>query len=223
MYSDCFTFYRSDEWDKFRKAFISERLARDGELICEHCDKPIVHKYDAILHHKVELNDANVRDSTVALNPDNIMVVHHRCHNMIHERFGYQSMTRHIYIVWGSPCAGKSDYVHANAGKNDLIVDIDALYSAMSTNENRNAVKSNVLQVYRSLVDAIRTRNGGWRCAWVIRTLPLPIDRDTIVRDLGGGELIHIDTPMLECLERAKIRGGEWEEWVKTYWERYQP
>lgn len=221
MYNDLFSFYRSKEWESLRKTITLERVDQNGDLLCEYCHNPIIHPYDAICHHKVELTEANVHDATIALNPDNIVVVHHRCHNKIHERFGYQSMTRHIYVVWGSPCSGKAQYVRDNAGRGDIVIDIDALYNAIGVQGNRKAVKNNVMQLYRSLVDMVRTRNGRWRCAWVIRTLPLEIDREMIVRDLGGGELIHIDTPMDDCLRVAEERGDEWVEWTREWWSRY--
>lgn len=224
MYSDLFSFYRSKEWEALRKTITLERVDQNGDLLCEYCHKPIIHPYDAVCHHKVELDETNVHDATIALNPDNIMVVHHRCHNKIHDRFqgARQSGTRHIYCVWGSPCAGKAQYVADNAGRTDLIIDIDRLYDAMSTGEYRGAVKSNVMAVYRSLVDMVRTRNGRWRTAWIVRTLPLQIDRDMMVRDLGC-EMIHIDTPKGECLDEAKKRGGDWVQWTEEFWSRYQP
>lgn len=215
-------FYRSKEWASFRQVFLSERLARDGELICEHCGKVILHPYEAILHHKVELDDMNVFDVNVSLNPDNIMLVCPKSHNAIHERWGYVSRVQKIIVVWGSPCAGKSEYVMEGAGSKDLIIDMDRLYTAMTTDQDRGAVKGNVLSVYRSLIDMVRTRNGRWRTAWIVRTLPLNIDRENIIRELGGGELIHIDTPMDVCMETAKERGGDWPSWVEQYWSRYQ-
>ncbi len=222
MFSDLFSFYRSSEWEKFRQSFLAERMARDGELICEHCGKIIVHPYEAILHHKTELTDSNVFDASISLNPDNIMLVCPQSHNAIHERFGYaQNSSRHIYIVWGSPCAGKSEYVQRNAGAHDLIIDIDRLYEAMG--RSRSAVKSNVLSVYRSLIDMVRTRNGKWRNVWIVRTLPMSIDRDTIVRDCNGAELLHIDTGYDECMAEAVRRGGEWVEWTEAYWDKFQP
>ena len=222
-YTDLFSFYRSDEWSRFRKVFLSERMERDGELVCEHCGKAIVHPYEAILHHKIELTEENVFDADVALNPDNIMLVCPKSHNAIHERWGYVSRVKKVNIVWGSPCAGKRAFVEESAGPKDLIVDIDRLYEAMTTNEDRGATKGNVLSIYRTLIDMVKTRNGRWRTAWIVRTLPLSIDRENIVREVNGGEMIHIDTSMEECLEEAKRRGGEWETWVQQYWSRYQP
>lgn len=37
-----------------------------------------------IVHHKIELNEDNVNDPSVALNPDNMMLVCFDCHNKIH-------------------------------------------------------------------------------------------------------------------------------------------
>ena len=224
-YNDLFSFYRSSEWESLRKRITLERVDGNGDLICEHCKKPIVKMYDAICHHVQELTESNVHDAMVSLNPENIQVVHHRCHNKIHERWqgGRPSGTRHIYVVWGSPCAGKSDYVQANAGRYDLVVDIDRLYDAMGVDGNRGAVKTNVLTVYRSLMDMVKTRNGKWRTAWIVRTLPYQIDRERIVKEIGGAELIHLDTDEETCMTIAKDRGGEWEAWVEDYWRKFQP
>lgn len=221
-YTDIFSFYRSPEWETLRRNITLARVDSNGDLLCEHCHLPIVKQYDAICHHITALDESNVHDATIALNPDNIQVVHARCHNKIHERWGFQSSTRHINIVWGSPCAGKRAYVDGCAAKGDLIVDIDGLYGALGVGGDRTAVKTNVLSLYRALVDQVRTRNGRWRTAWIIRTLPFKIDRDNVSRELGGGELIHIDTDHDTCLMEAKRRGGDWVEWVETYWDRFQ-
>lgn len=222
-YSDLFSFYRSKEWEGLRRQITLERVDAQGDLICEGCKKVIIHPYDAICHHVEELNESNVHDTTVALNPANIQVVCHRCHNRIHDRWqgGKGSGSRHIYIVWGSPCAGKREYVDRSAGKHDLIIDIDRLYEAMNLG-NRGAVKGNVLATYRALIDMVKTRNGKWRSVWIVRTLPLQIDRESLMREVGGAELVHIDTDHDACLIEAHRRGGEWVDWVEQYWSRYQ-
>ena len=48
-------FYKSKEWLDLLQVLKLERLV-NGELICEHCHKPIYKKYDCIGHHKIELN-----------------------------------------------------------------------------------------------------------------------------------------------------------------------
>lgn len=209
------SFYRSKEWEKFRQVVINSRLDEKGDTIDEVTGKPIVNRYDIILHHKTPLTESNVNDYDVSLNPDNIMIVSHKTHNDIHKRFG-AVYTRHVYIVWGSPCAGKTTYVMDNALEEDLIVDIDRIYQAIGT-ERSNRLYENVMAVYNLLVDQVKTRRGKWINAWVMRTLPLPMERERLATMLNA-ELIHIDTPEGVCMARAE---GVRKDWVKEYWRKY--
>ena len=103
------TFYRSPEWIAFRNVVINERLNDEGYVICEHCGKPIIKSYDIIAHHsKTYLTEDNVNDAEIALNPDNIQLVHHICHNHIHDKLGYKD--KKIYLVYGAPYSGKHTY-----------------------------------------------------------------------------------------------------------------
>lgn len=221
-YTDLFSFYRSREWETFRRVVTTERVDECGDLKCEHCGRVLLHRYEAICHHVQELTEENVHDATIALNPANIQVLCARCHNRHHERWGYASRVKQVVVVWGSPCAGKRAYVDECAGRQDLIIDMDRLYDAMCTGEHRDSIKGNVLSVYRTLVDMVRTRNGRWRTAWIVRTLPLNVDRERILKELGGGELVHIDTPMEDCMAEAESRGGDWVKWTEEYWRRFQ-
>ncbi|MFR7473078.1 MAG: HNH endonuclease, partial [Ruminococcus sp.] len=56
-------FYQSKPWVKLMAVIRMERTNAEGQIICEHCGKPIVHKYDCIGHHIIELNEANVNDA----------------------------------------------------------------------------------------------------------------------------------------------------------------
>ena len=214
MYSGLGDFYRSDEWERCRASFIGERLLRDGELKCERCGRIIVRQYEAILHHKTELDETNVLDASVALNPDNLMLVCHWCHDAIHERWGHQR-SRHVYLVWGCPCSGKRDFVDSSRGKRDIVVDIDAIFDSLGG--ERSAVKTEALSMYRTAIDLVRTRGGKWRNAWVIRGLPRSSDRDRLQRDLGGAEEIHIERSAEECRAEAQRRGGECPAWVESW------
>lgn len=213
------SFYRSKEWEEFRKSFLAERLARDGEIIDEVTKKPIINKYDVILHHKTHLNETNVFDYNISLNPDNIMVVSHRTHNNIHNRFG--SYTKHIYIVWGSPCAGKTSFVLQRALKDDLIIDIDRLFEAVNTSRS-NRVLSNVMDLHRFLIDMVKTRKGQWVNAWIIKGLPLTGERERLANELDA-ELIFIDTDKETCLERSKEKGQDYYKIVEDWWKKYCP
>ena len=67
-------FYNSKEWRRVSAAYMSSKL-----YICERCGKPA-----QICHHKKWLDDKNVHDPTVALNPDNLEALCIDCHNAEH-------------------------------------------------------------------------------------------------------------------------------------------
>ena len=210
---DLNSFYRSKEWEGFIHLLKLERVQEDGTLLCEHCGKPIVKKYDCIGHHVHELNEHNVQDVMVALNPDNVILVHFKCHNEIHARFGYDG-TRHVYLVYGSPCSGKTSWVIDNAGENDLLVDMDNIWEMVCTADRYikpNRLKSNVFMVRDNLLDQIKTRHGKWQNAFVIGGYPLFMERRRLC-DALGAESILIDTPKDTCLLRCDTRPKEYTE-----------
>lgn len=224
------SFYHSKEWENLSKLIRAQRVNSQGDLCCEDCGRVILKPYEAICHHVEELNGFNVYDAKVALNPDNIRVLCRDCHNKAHQRFGhnktssgggYVKPSKRVYIVWGSPCAGKDKYVDSVAGVGDLIISIDRIYEALGV-ERSQALMPNVMKVYRSLIDDVKTKNGRWNNAYIVRTLPLKIDRDLVLRECGGGELVHIDTAPEDCFAEARRRGGDWFKWVEQYWDKYQ-
>lgn len=212
------TFYRSTEWVNLRSMLMLERVDQNGDVVCEHCHKPIVNKYDCIGHHKTPLTEANVNNYEISLNPDNVMLVHHKCHNIIHNRFG--TYTRHIYIVYGSPCSGKTTFVNERALKDDLIIDIDRIFEAIN-NGRSNRLYDNVMQVYRLLVDMVKTRNGKWVNAFIIRGFPLQAERERLAAMLDA-ELVYIDTDKETCLERAYERAPDYDKFVLDWWSKFQ-
>lgn len=232
------TFYRSKAWENFRKVIISERTADDGYVYCAICKKPIIHKYDLIIHHKEELTEANVNDNMIALNPDNVECVHFRCHNMIHERFGfndksnYHPIRKKVYIVYGSPCSGKTSWVYQNATKNDLIVDLDDIWQMISIGRRYDkpaSLRSVVFEVRDKLYDIIKYRSGAWHNAYVITGGAMKGDRDRLMKRIAADECIFIDTTYDECVNRIELKGlsdeqkSEWLSYIKEWFERYQP
>lgn len=219
---DLQTFYKSDAWEKFRRVLMYERTNEHGDIVCEYCHKPIVRSYDCIGHHITELTESNVDDAMVSLNPDNVMLVHHRCHNMIHERFGHE-WRRRVYIVYGSPCAGKTTWVRNNAGKNDIIMDMDSIWQCISANDRTfksNRLKQNVFGVRDCILDQIRMRVGKWQTAFVIGGYPNKYDRERLAEMLGA-ELIFIDTDMETCLSRAP--NEEWRGFISDWFADFVP
>ena len=213
-------FYQSDEWRGLVGLLRQERVNADGFLICEHCGQPIVKKYDCIGHHRIELTDENVNDYAVSLNPENVALIHFRCHNEIHRRFGPSSMRR-VFLVYGAPCAGKTTWVRENAERDDLILDIDRLWEAVCLSDRYHKpprLKENVFGLRDCMIDQIRVRAGKWRSAFVIGGYPLRSERDRMC-GLMGAEPVFVDTPREVCFERARDDAwrGYVEEWFASY------
>ncbi len=235
MITNLADFYRSKAWEAFVRNLRAERADEDGMTWCAHCGKAIVYKYDCIAHHKTHLTLANVNDAMVALNPDNIDLVHHRCHNEIHERFGFGKpqapRPKKVYVVHGSPCSGKSTYVQSVAGPGDIVLDMDAIWACISPmgtlagNTGHNArdgrLKSNVFRMRDCMLDMIRTRFGDWNNAYIIGGYPRIAERERLAT-LYGAEMVHIDTPREVCEIRAQERPKEWRGYIGAYWEAFQ-
>ncbi len=224
-------FYKSKEWERFRNVVIQmETDPETGFVYCAHCGKPILKKYDLIVHHINELNESNVNDALITLNPENVVCVHFRCHNEIHQRFGfgtsgYKPQPKKVFIVYGSPCAGKTSYVRNNATSNDLVVDIDSIYEMISINDRyikSDRLKSTVFDLRDHLYDVIKYRNGKWQNAFVITGGALRSERERLMNRIVADDFIFIDTSKDECLLRARERGENWEAYVLDWFEKFQ-
>ena len=225
MFNSTTHFYRSDEWERFRLTVINDRRTDEGLTICEHCGEAILKPYDLILHHIDPITETNVNDYEVSLNPENIMIVHHRCHNEIHERFGFGNGSRHIYLVYGAPCSGKSSFVSRIAGRHDIIVDMDSIFECITANDRYDkpdSIKSVAFGVRDSLLDSIKVRRGRWTNAYIVGGYPMASERERMSA-IYGAEEIFIDVDKDECLMRCAERPKEWTEYVEAWFERYSP
>lgn len=223
-------FYQSKEWTTLVKSLRLERVNENGDIICDCCHEPIVKAYDCIGHHTIELTDDNVNDVTISLNPDLIMLVHHRCHNRIHHKFHHGEDMRKVYLVYGSPLSGKTSWVKEVHNEGDLIVDIDDIWQCVSGCERYVKpwqLKGIVFNCHDNLLESVKYRRGKWRNAYIVGGYPLISDRERLCRELRATE-IFIDTPKEECLRRlAKCNDGrdigEWTKYILDWWKRYAP
>jgi len=219
-------FYRSKEWERLREIIRLERADQDGDIFCAHCGKRIVKAYDCIAHHKVELTEANYLDAAIALNPENIDLVHHACHNAIHEKTGYKQPK--VYLIWGPPLSGKNTYVQQVAKRGDFIVDMDNIWEAVSGRpryDKPNRIKENVFALRDLMLDMIATRRGYWQTAYIIGGYALPNERERIAQRVGA-ECIYIETTKDECLARLASNAdgrnrAAWEKYINDWWETF--
>lgn len=199
---DLSNFYQSREWRKLLDTLKTERVNEDGQLICEYCGKPIVRKYDIIGHHKIHLTDENVNDYEVSLNPDNVELVHHRCHNYIHNKLGYSK--REVYLVYGAPLSGHREYAIDNMEVGDLLIDIERIWECISgSKEKPPRIKSQVFKVRDALLESVKYRAGKWNNCYIVGGYPLSSERERLVKELGARE-IYIEASKEECLQRLE-------------------
>lgn len=218
-------FYRTKQWQKLLEVIKMERVNEEGQLICWHCGKPITDKYDCIGHHTIFLTEDNVNDTNISLNPNLIQLVHHKCHNKIHNKLGYTK--REIFLVYGSPMSGKSTYVKTVAEPGDLIIDINNIWECISVNGvHANKVKSVVFAVRDRLLEAVKYRLGKWDNCYIIGGYPLISERERLCKELGARE-IFIDTPKEECIKRLKMSEDrdqeEFLKYIEDWWTKYSP
>jgi len=72
-------FYGSIQWKNCRDAY---RKQAGG--LCERCLAKGLYVPGEIVHHKIHLNEKNLNDTKIALNPDNLQLVCRQCHTEIH-------------------------------------------------------------------------------------------------------------------------------------------
>lgn len=220
------SFYHSAKWLDFIRLLRVQRT-RDGVLYCESCGEPILKPYDCIAHHIVELTEDNVDDYSISLNPDNIKLLHFICHNKEHHRFGAK-YTKQVFLIYGAPCAGKTSYVNGIAERGDIIYDIDKLWQAIRADvcgkyEKPNELKACVFALRDTLLDNIKTRFGKWNSAYIIGGYPLCGERERLIDSIGIDKAILIDTPKEICLQRAKLKGENWTEYVERWFDMFTP
>jgi len=217
------TFYASDKWRNFRLLTINER-----GLKCEYCGERVAIARELTIHHKIELTPDNVHDALISLNPDNVMVVHHSCHNKIHKRNATKTK-RQVFVVYGPPMSGKSTFVAESISPGDIVIDYDRLFAALSLLDNYdkpNELLPNVRAVHSLLLDNIKTRYGKWDNAWIIGGYADKYKREKLADDLGA-ELIYMEIIRDECLKRLKSdcrrskREAEWTGYINKWFESY--
>ena len=175
-------------------------------------------------HHIIEVTAENEHDANITLNPANIRVVCGKCHNKSHRRFGHK---RTVYLVWGPPLSGKTTLVRDMMQPGDLVLDLDALWQAitfMPEYVHPNNVRFNVFKLRDELLDQIKTRYGTWADAYVIGGYPNKHERERLAKSLGAVE-IFCDVTREECYNRIASSGrpAEWREYIDKWWAQYTP
>ena len=178
-------------------------------------------------HHKEHLTDETLKDPAVAVNPDNIEILCAKCHALQHPVRGFIKKRKEVFIVYGSPLAGKGTYVRENMEPGDLVVDLDAIRSGISLQPLYTPappLQKTAFAVRDFLYEQIRIRAGEWQTAWVIAGLPRKNERERLAARLGAS-LVLVEATAEECHKRLYAaddgRYPEWDKFIDQWFKDY--
>lgn len=240
-YDSLTQFYNGQDWASCKAQVTQERL-KDGALYCEHCGKLILKSFNPnaknnkgaiVYHHKTYLTNQNVNDAYIAINPDNIAILHWQCHNEVHDRFNGTAVAieRKVYIVTGASCSGKTTFARERMQAGDLLLDIDDLWQMLSGQPRYtkpNELKAAVFNLRLAVKEQIAKGAGSWRNAYIIESLPLSTDRKREAERYKAHncEIITMEASREECLERLYLSPNgrdvkAYENYINEYFDEY--
>ena len=170
----------------------------------------------------------------------NLQALCHACHvtktqreaprRTMHTHVRQERSMAPVTLVCGPPGSGKTTYVREHARPGDLIVDVDALWSAVSGldwYDKPDALLPFVLAAREALIRRLAQANS-IRHAWVITAGASSYDRDQYARRIGA-HVVVLEVDADECLRRIatdarrEARGSVWPGLVRDWWRDYQP
>lgn len=125
-----------------------------------------------------------------------------------------------VYLVYGSPCSGKTTYVREHAKRGDIISDLDAIYGAITSDDEHDADLYTIKvakELDAVLREIIRERRGKWKNAYVTSIANTKEKLKADMEIVNADECIYIDTPLEVCMERAKDRPYYF-QWIIQKW-----
>lgn len=126
-----------------------------------------------------------------------------------------------VYLVYGSPCSGKTTYVKEHFKAGDIVCDVDRIYAALCFNEEHKEelyAQEVAKSLCTELLDIIRDRKGHWKNAYVVSLANTPEKVKAAMERVNADEAVFIDTPYEVCLERAKKDRPFYFVWLIQEW-----
>lgn len=203
------------DWDKARAKYIKRHPD------CENCGEP--GPEGMIIDHIVEVRDGGKHSQ------DNLRTLCRTCHGIRHanERTMF---TRHrqkgfgksqipVVIVAGPPGAGKTTWVKERLIWGDLVLDVDALFVALTGGlpmyDKPTSLLPFVMECRDAAIGRLARPSEARRC-WIITGKADLSELERLRDELGASELVILETSPLECVRRIggdPRRKDRWELW----------
>lgn len=185
------SFYKSLKWKK-KRAYI---LRRDNYL-CQHCKWYGKRTEAQTVHHKKHLEEY----PELALVNDNLISLCNKCHNKEHPE--KRRKKKMITVVCGYPGAGKTTYAIKHKKYNDVMLDLDIIYKALTNNNMYEPNKEkNIINYINDLIKATIYKSKEYNFdIWLIRCMPDETENDMLKE--YNAKCIWLSTDRYECKKR---------------------
>lgn len=134
-----------------------------------------------------------------------------------------------VCMVCGPPGSGKSTYVNEHRLPHDLVVDVDAIYQALTGRayyEKPPGMLPYVLAARDAVLNKL-CKPGTIKRAWVIMGAPKRSEREAWQRKLNADLVmltpsIDVCVSRIDMSEQRKGLGAQWRPIVERWWRQYQ-
>lgn len=213
-------FYKSPRWKRTRIA----QLRRNP--LCAECQRHGLVVVATTVDHVTP-----IKASGAWMDAGNLQSLCVACHNRKtadEMRQAPAAEAAGVVIVCGPPGSGKTRYVRERARRGDLIVDLDALFVALSGlpwYEKPDELLPYAAAARDAVID--RLQRGGLRQAWIIMGGAKRAQREALAARLHA-TVVMLDVAPDECLrriqqdERRADRWRAWEPLVRDWWREYE-
>lgn len=147
--------------------------------------------------------------------------------------FGARAMattqTAQVTVVCGPPGSGKTTYVQQHREHGDLIIDVDALFEALTFNASRDHLEIHLPFVCEARDAVLKRLLYAHRVprVWIIECGASAARRNAL-RQQFGAKVIVLEVPTEECLRRiaddsTRHFDPKWQQLVDAWWVEYRP
>lgn len=131
-------------------------------------------------------------------------------------------MPRHVTLVCGPPCAGKTTYVKQHAKRGDVVLDFDAIAHTLGSEANHDhseEIWGETEALIRSAIARIGLAEDV--TAWVIRCAPRRAEREMWAARLRADETVVLIPPVPLLMQRARFRPSWTKRAIRRWFTRY--